>query len=435
MILIFFLSLAALLLLLLALADYSTAINITIALLPTYLLRVSVFGLPTNFFEIAVGILCIAGLLRSDIRRAWRLHLARLERPFVYAALLFLVAAIISTFISPQVRVSLGILKGWVVIPLLFAFICSVKSWEPDGLWRRLHPLILSGTAVAFGGLFQLGYVSRIHFLYDVPNSLALFLAPIFVLGVWQYFHLPSQKMTSLLSLIIIGAAVVGTQSVMALVSVVVSLTLGVIMWRPLKRKRIGLAVAAMAVIALAILGSTGRIQYFLQPFFSSAAHSSLSVRFQLWSVAAGLIREHPLLGIGLGQFEPNYQQKLHERFAEYSLQSTYVPSDCVPPDAMKHCLPPPLSEFVFRDPHNWLLSFWLNTGLLGLLSFIAIHYFIFKSVKSDPSPGAHDDTIRQAIILALLSLLIFGLADTIYWKNDLSALHWLFIWLLAASL
>ena len=35
---------------------------------------------------------------------------------------------------------------------------------------------------------------------------------------------------------------------------------------------------------------------------------------------------------------------------------------------------------------------------------------------------------VRQSLVLVLVSILIFGLTDTVYWKNDLSALYWIII-------
>ncbi|HLD25813.1 MAG TPA: hypothetical protein VJC05_02120, partial [Candidatus Andersenbacteria bacterium] len=82
--------------------------------------------------------------------------------------------------------------------------------------------------------------------------------------------------------------------------------------------------------LALTVLSLTGRGQYLLSPLFSDTPNS-ISVRGQLWSVAAELITEHPFLGIGLGQFEPAYQEKLHDRFAVYSLLTpNSAPGVCI---------------------------------------------------------------------------------------------------------
>lgn len=428
-----FLTPALLLFALLSYFHHRAAVILLAGLLPAYLLRFSVFGIPTNFFELAIIVVALAGLVQPAIRSHWITAWRRLPFAFLLLTLFFILAASLSTLISPHPLTSLGILKSWILIPILFGWlIYSVTLWRGEG-WvnccarrspalagRRLgklkiiNTLLASGVAVSVIGLFQVFTLDRVKSVYDVPASLALFLAPLLVIALWQKRWLYAAP---------IALALLATQSVAALIAVALTLLLGIILWaNSYQKKRSLLALTLVLILATAYLTSTGRLGYLAR------SPNSISVRRQLWSISWELIKKHPVLGIGLGTFEPAYQQKLHERFSrQSSLQSA------------------PLPEFVFRDPHNWILSFWLNTGLLGLLSFAGLHVWtflkLFENCRARRSSEFFEErrlgklkivnSSAAALAAALVALALFGLADTIYWKNDLAALHWLLLALL----
>lgn len=341
---------------LLAYTNYNYAIGLLAALLPTYLLRLNIFGIPTTFLEMATWIVLLASLFQPDIRKQWLRNWYRLPVSFKLSLGIFIFSCIVSAFLNfPD---SLGILKGWVITPLLWGWIVANSF--------TLFPLLLSGVLVSLIGFLQIFSVSRITSVYDVPNSLALFLVPLIILALWN------TGVFNKIAAIIMFVALMGTRSIGGIAASLIFVR--------------GRKIALLVIILLVFLWP--RVLYFV----NSSSPTSLNVRLQMWSVSLQLIKKHPIAGIGLGNFESAYQQVLHQWFFEGR--------------------PNLLPEFVFRDPHNWILSFWLNTGLLGLLSFISLH--VIAMLKAS-----------KPIRLALISLLLFGLVDTIYWKNDLASLHW----------
>jgi O-antigen ligase len=195
--------------------------------------------------------------------------------------------------------------------------------------------------------------------------------------------------------------------------------------WGKKRQLRAPALILLFIAASLLVITTTGRLSYLFQPWLHHGSYNSLSVRLQLWDVSLELIKEHPLFGVGLGTFEPAYQQKLHTRFKQYENCS----------QANTNCIKP-LPEFVFRDPHNWPLSFWLNTGLLGLASFTLINFLVIGSAATQLRLASKEtgQKLITASMLALVALLLFGLTDTIYWKNDLSALHWIIVALLVSE-
>lgn len=378
-----------------------------VALIPTYLIRFSINGIPTNIFEIGVLFAFVVGVSRSDIRRTWVVKCKELPRSLILLTLLFLIAVGISTCISPHVLTSLGILKGWVVVPLLLGWIAYASSSEEKQKMDVLDALIVSGVVVALLGISQLGVLNRIQSIYDVPNSLALFLAPLTVAAAWRSFEQKNRKNSYYnFAVLIMGFALVFTKSVMGVMSIIAALIIGYIVFSKQQKVRAHSIYIIGIALGIVLMGYilTPKLFYLLEP------NSSAAVRLQLWSVSWDLIQERPIAGIGLGVFEPLYQQKLHERYISYERGELSQP---------------PLPEFVFRDPHNWILSFWLNTGILGILSFTSIHVCVLGAGRII----RNKQTLHSAsYILALVALLIFGLADTMYWKNDLAAVHWILL-------
>lgn len=420
---------ALLLLSLLGYTRYTAALVLLSALLPAYVLRLTVAGVPTNALELAVLAVALAGAAQPAVRRRWRHALTQLPLLPALLIVLLLSAALASALLSPHQRTSWGIVKGWVAAPLVFGALVYAAGTRASTRRSIVAALLASGIAMALIGLTQVTAAPRVSGWYDVPNSLALFLTPLTIIAWWQ------KKRFILITL---AAGLFATQSASALAAVIFTYAAGLAAWPHRRTKSALMALILFAVLAAAYLAAAGRLAYFIRPVLNQD-HSSITVRLQLWSIAAELVREHPLRGVGLGAFEPAYQQKLHERFARFN--------QCRRASA-GNCPPEPMPEFVFRDPHNWPLSFWLNTGLLGLASFAHLNFWLLRRVvrrpqiqparlasampeRALPASRRFNSAHSQSLALALVSLLFVGLVETIYWKNDLAALHWLLFALL----
>lgn len=423
---------ALILLALLAYAKPQTATVLLVALTPVYLIKFSILGIPTNLFEISVLIVFSGSFVQKSIRQWWRKVIKQMPRWAMFFVMLFVLTAIASTVVSPHLKTSLGIFKGWIFIPLLVGWLVYAfgKSSKSNNFYEQiLRALVVSGLFVSVVGLSQIGQLNRIRSIYDVSNSLALFIVPLLVVAF--YLTINGYRTVNLLAMIIMASALVATQSVAGMVAATIAMMVGVVIkWQPDKNKGVVLVGIVFIIFFVAafflVINTTGRLNYLASPWSSQGGHNSISVRWQLWDISYDLLRQHPFLGIGLGTFEPAYQRELHARFSQYN--------NCKLAD--ENCMEP-LAEFVYRDPHNWLLSFWLNMGLVGLFSFVAINVVVIGKavVRIRSMSHSANHVLVIATILALVSVLLFGLTDTIYWKNDLSALHWILIALLIIGL
>jgi O-antigen ligase len=110
------------------------------------------------------------------------------------------------------------------------------------------------------------------------------------------------------------------------------------------------------------------------------------------------MIIDQPILGVGLRGFEyryPEYAKKLYESPIEKSAAQS----------------------------HNLLLSFWVNTGIFGLLGVFLLFCWAFRRRYSSHS-----------LTWALLTIFTTGLLDTPYWRLDLSVMFWLYVSIIAAD-
>ena len=88
----------------------------------------------------------------------------------------------------------------------------------------------------------------------------------------------------------------------------------------------------------------------------------------------------------------------------------------------------------MFQYPHTIVLNFWSELGLAGLALFIVIVWQFFRTLRK----ACYDDPSRHAFTVALsaamIVMLVHGLVDVPYFKNDLAMLFWLLVALASSA-
>ncbi|KKT20278.1 MAG: hypothetical protein UW03_C0006G0013 [Candidatus Peregrinibacteria bacterium GW2011_GWA2_43_8] len=349
-------------------------------LFPFYFLKFQVAEVPFTAVEVLVYILFCAFLLSGvNVKRVVK------EKMFWFAGAFFL-AAVISTFIVPaslskvdgtEVTAlidAMGVLKGWVFMPLLY-FVMAYFSI--DGERDKKHMLvsfIWSGVILSIWAIYQVAsgnYVTsdgRASAFYESANYLALYLGPICVLSLIMTLEVLRgrawKKLVFLMPGFLVLAAMFFTKSYAGMIAVFAGFGFYLMLSKNFTR-RFKIAACGLA-----------------------------------WHASSELISEHPLFGIGLGQFEIYYQWKMDEIYKLF----TY--------------------EWLIPHPHNFLMGIWLNFGLLGLISIIGVILVAVKRVHVG-------DGLRLMISALLFSILIHGIFDMPFMKNDLAMEFWFIIALL----
>jgi O-antigen ligase len=78
----------------------------------------------------------------------------------------------------------------------------------------------------------------------------------------------------------------------------------------------------------------------------------------------------------------------------------------------------------IFLYPHNLFLAVWVELGLAGVLIFLAILYAFFRQVLSSFSSSV----LQFSIAISMIAMLVHGLVDVPYFKNDLAMLFWVIV-------
>lgn len=365
-----------------------------VALLPSYLLRFNFLGIPTTFLEIIIyGV--FVGMLWRFGGEMVRPLLSR--RELLWMGLLLAVGAVGGVAVSPNPVESLGIIKGWMIDPVLAGLIIY-RMWTISGFDKWAAWLSLSGALLSVHAVWQVlneSFVTvdlRASSVFSSANYLSLYLGPVGIicLGWFLKAWKEKRKGEAVLAGIFFIAILLGlylTRSYAAWLSVVAGGAL--LIWMLLRQKLWALGAAALGLLTFVALelGSPK-----LMKLFDFAGRSSSSIRLQIWETALLMIRENPLFGIGLGQFQRTYPSYAERLFS------------------------PPL-EWIVLHAHNLWLYTWLQLGIFGLAALL---WLVVRAIIL-LSQGARQSFWAKVILSSLVTLLLHGTVDLPVWKNDLS--------------
>jgi putative inorganic carbon (HCO3(-)) transporter len=381
--------------LVLSVKDIKTGIYAVIFLLPAYLLRFTLGGIPTTVLEIMIYILCAVWLIKNKhkLNIAARVKTFYAEEKILFRGIVLLfIGALLSTLFSADLRTSLGALKGWFVDPLLFFLVYIEVIRKPEEVRKTIEAYIFSAAVVA---LIALGYIlfgkftfdGRLSAFYPSPNYLAMYLAPAFLFSI----NLQAKGLSFNAALILLFLVLFLTRSAGTMFAIVIAL--GCMAWKRRKGRAAYFALHKKRVIAILIFLLVISVSLAWQKYeliSNPDGRSSWSSRLMIWNTSLEILKDHPLVGIGPGTFQEQYLN-YQNRFSV------------------------PYLEWAVPQPHDTLLAFYLQTGLIGLVGFLLLLLWLGKRARTD-----------ELVFLFLVYFLIHGLVDTLYWKNDLALLFWL---------
>ena len=383
-------------------------------LFPAYFLRFSILGIPFTALEVFVYVLFglwLLSLLKYRRKIIWDIK----TRRFWYAAFFILVGATLGVLVAPDFltlpsgeilnakQATLGVWKGWVMAPLLyFAVLTQVLKSEKD-VETILRYFVYSAVLVcliAYGfGLFGAGVTIdlRLRGFYESANYLALYLVPAILINIYFIIRrdaasLSHQDRADLSTLVFLMYSLFFTQSYAGIIGVFGALGLYAIYFlfkSPKQRKKIGIALLVLATTFVVIIATQLSTPKFKQ-FLDFENRSSTTVRLEIYQTSYQLVKDNALTGVGPGLFQANYQINAPEVLGRAPL------------------------EWNMPHSHNIFTGFWLNAGLIGLIAFLALIILCHKSFTFP--------------LIVLWGILIHGLFDMPFWKNDLAMIFWLII-------
>lgn len=356
---------------------------VLILAIPFYILRFKIGPIPSTLLEFLVVLSFLVNLITGSIKIK--------NKAVFFSALVFALFALIGALVDPQISRGLGLFKAYFFDGILLYLIFSSTN---DDLFMPL--LSISAAVTSLGALLASNWSidGRLLGLDGLsPNYLAMFLAPLFVLALYQVI-LNRYKILNIVCSLIIFIVIVLTGSRGAYIGIIAGL---IFIGATLSMKRFSKTKVISVTIALFILLLGGTYAVFRpQANNMGRVGSSSNIRYYIWTTSFEMIGNNPILGVGLGNYQDSFKQLTNGR-VNYN--------EFITPEAL--------------SAHNLYLNLYLTTGIFGLLSFLTLLYFAFRQSKN------------KIALAALIVILVYGLVDTPLFRNDLAASFWIILALL----
>ena len=370
-------------------------------LLPVYLIKIKFSWVSFNVLELLIAVLFLLWIFNKNTK--YQIP----NTKYILPVSLIFAGLVLSVIANGNYYSGLGAIKGWFVVPIIFAIIFFDALKYDEGLLKKsLFVLFFSGVAVsATGVVFEflgiLTYDNRLNIFWDSPNQLAMFLAVPLLIGIGKFGfeELPRfyrgkgkaelWKISAIIfSLLAILLNLYLTKSYGAWLALAIALC--VIIWLKHSKKEYNKYLAIFAILLVAFLAWASLNKY--KSIENLGARSSLASRVTIWKSAGLMIEKNTLTGIGPGNFQNKYLE-----YQKYF---------------------PPYLEWSAPQPHNIFLAFWLESGLLGLVGFVILLFYFFQDNKK---VIANNHGVGILFLAIMIYILAHGLVDTTYWSNDLA--------------
>ncbi|HZU15946.1 MAG TPA: O-antigen ligase family protein [Candidatus Dormibacteraeota bacterium] len=375
---------------------------LTGALAPAYVIRWHLWFYPTTLLEVMIGLTVVAFLVetwRSGERLRWR-------SPYTYPGLLLLLAGLIGVAVSPVHVEAAGLWRAYLLEPLAFFFVLGAVVRSGRAAYLVLAGLGLGGLVAGLTNSFVVVEAMRHHVLnvavrppvviYNTANAIALYLVPLIAVAGAVVLHARDRRLR-------LGALAFAA---LAVLSVLLSFSRGGYM--ALAAVGIGLALSHRwrwrLVPAVLVVGAAltqvppieHRLVHELNP---SDPANSFVLRLRLWQASLHMLAQHPVFGAGMSAFQRTVQPYINGLLTDQQL---------------------------VMYPHNLVLNFWTETGLLGLAAFLWLLVQAFRtSLRGWAAPLGAWRPLYLGVLLAMVAVVVHGMVDVPYWKNDLSLEFW----------
>ncbi|MBU4360958.1 O-antigen ligase family protein, partial [Patescibacteria group bacterium] len=397
---------------------------ILIVLLPSYLLRFQINFLPTTFLEIMIGVISLVWFIQKIIPSTRDKNLVKsfeeckekVGVSFLFILGLFILTASIAVFVSPEIKSALGVWKAYFIEPIILFFI-FLDIFSKKDISKILFALTLSATLVSGLAILQkfTGWfvpytfwgkddTFRVTSFYGFPNAISLYLAPIIPFFFYNIYYLFKNTQKNwfkiTLNILVIFSSfltIIWAKSTGALVA----LLSGFLLINLFRKK-------TFFLILLIILIIFSSIYFELLPknVLDALLFKDWSgqVRLKMWVESVEMLKNNFIFGAGLSGYQ--------------TLIVPYHVWDFVE---------------IFQYPHNVFLNFWSEIGLLGLISFIALIFIFYRKIFTNIKLQKNN-FLNFALAWSMAIILIHGLVDVPYFKNDLAILFWLIFVILFLS-
>jgi O-antigen ligase len=395
-----------------ALAFFSLPAGLVILTFLIFFELVPGFGATNLTLVKLVGLLITFSWLARvvDIRSGTRLLLIE-HRLFSFTVLAFVVWGCLSVGWADNASATTSLVVRLVLVVVL-AFVTYSAISEPRYLYWVLWVFCIGACSTTLYGIARNDYaMGRLEGGVVNPNELAAFLAPAFMIAMFLFAafngFFPRLALGVIMAVCLTGIALTQTRG--AMIGLVAALAFGLFVAGPVRP-----VVAALALIALAcgIGFYVGLATPADRTRLTDLSAQGSSGRADEWRIALRMAEEHPVAGVGLGNFatvEPRYLA------SSINLLRT---------DRVLH----------FPPAHNMYLQVLSELGAIGFALFLSILggalMIGLKAVRAlARGPDRRLEIAARGVVIAYVSLLTTNIFNNGLVHKQL----WLFVGLLLA--
>jgi O-antigen ligase len=378
-----------------------------------YVLRGRVLGVPITALEVALIALVVVYVVEKRVSHEAFPDPRRVA--YSWPVALLLGAATISVLVAPDHRAALGIWKAYFLEPSLAAYVIADVFRTRADLGKLLQGFFVAGIVVAVLNILAFLLAAGVHrphlveapvvVLYNTPNATGLFLGPLIAAAAaLALFGDSRERGMGVLFIVVATPALAFSFSRGAWLGVGLSLLLLAAI-HPRRRLLVS-GVAVLTLITLLLPPVRKRVAHEFNP---TDPYNSVNTRVDLWKATIKMM-EHglrPVLGSGLSGFKA--------AITPYKDLSGYH------------------EDLIY--PHNTLLTFWTETGLLGLLAFVWLAVDVVRRTGAALRRHTSRHAYHAAFAAAMVVTLVHGQLDVPFFKNDLAWLTLALVAMHAAAL
>ncbi len=355
--------------------------------LPAYQIRWRVGMFPTSVLEVFLFVIVIAWLWErrwKGVREGWK----RMDawRPPVIA---WCLTSLLAVLVAPSWWQALGLWRAYILEPLLIFLVIADVFRDTKGretLLRSIYWVVIlmavwaiiqfaTGFGIAQPWNVSIGLGRRATGPFPFPNALALFVVPVVAYAFVSWIE--KRSILACVTWLMGAVAILLARSDGGIGTFLTIAWMAMLLNRHLRWLAISLGLTAVLLI--------WSIPAWHNVFFREVLFQGWSgkVRLIMWREAWQMLKDHWFFGVGFGTY-PLAVAAYH--------RATFIE--------------------IFQYPHNILLNLWSEVGLLGIAAFGWV-VMVWSRLKFQR-------------IVPLLAILVHGLVDVPYFKNDLAVLFWM---------
>lgn len=319
-----------------------------------------------------------------------------------------------------------GIFAGTMFLSAVFSgdIVYGLKRWADMWIWRFMPFIVIvfllknyvdakkvilaSFVGISFVATYAvyqgLNGISRANGFYGHPMTLGGWLCIFMPLLLIEFFEkrlLGKYYWLSGIAFCVCSAGLVfnATRGAWLAVAIVCGLLL---IYYMLKSKRNVVIGALFIILISVVLVNNPRFMHRLDTIDDFTKYQSNTERILIWQSAWNMFKDHPILGVGLGQYTVNYQQK-------------YI---------LPHAKEPNLGH-----AHNNFMQMLAENGIVGFIGFIVMFgYIIFKNLIDWFKVK---NVYALMIVSATVCLLLQGFTEYNVGNSAVIKMYWLVLGLL----